>query len=116
MVREKVIFRIGGHPVMFWGNYGVVCPNLWTTNGSLYLVAEQVAAIRRPTPDDIFVFGAEGGRREKYTITDSTLPPETDFDDKDSLLRVLTLEWTRWARESPENLTAYGRIRQACHG
>jgi hypothetical protein len=45
MLSERLLFTLRdqlgrAHPVYYWQHYGVVCPSLYTTNGSIRLAAE----------------------------------------------------------------------------
>lgn len=92
-MKEKIIFRIAGQPVMFWGTYGAVCPAYWTTNGNIKFLAECIVANRRPNPDLPF------DPKYKYSITDSILPEGTNYDDAEKLRRTMTVEWEKWKQE-----------------
>lgn len=45
---EVVLLVIDNNPVMFWPGYGVVCPYLWTTNGSFRYISKRISeAVKR---------------------------------------------------------------------
>ena len=78
---EQVLFCIGGHPVKLWDGYGAVCPDLWTTNGSIPFLARLVSGHHRASP-------------EYNQITDATI--EADWDDEESVKAALMAAWERF--------------------
>lgn len=84
---EKQVFtlvsRVSGsrYPVLFWNDYGVVAPQLWTTNGSAGYTARLCAG-----------HIAHGS----YTVEDSTLDPGLDFTDAAALWKALLTAFMTW--------------------
>jgi hypothetical protein len=83
MRREKVIFKLNNREIVFWNGYGVVAPNLWTTNGSFSYVARLTANY------------IEHG----WKVTDSTLPADLDFTDEVALRDALRVAYLAWSKE-----------------
>jgi hypothetical protein len=78
--REKLLFRVRPtwdtqrvYGVFLWGGYGVVVPDLWTTNGSHHRVAELVY---------------ERLEVGEFTIEDSVLP-DGSFSSQEALAKAL---------------------------
>ncbi len=86
--REKHLFTLldshgNKHPVLLAGDYGAVCPGLWTTNGNLRECAQRtIEHITPERPDDQWV----------YTVQDSILPPEA-FQSVEALHSAIKTEY-----------------------
>lgn len=70
-----VAFKVDGHPVVLWKDYGMVC-ELWTTNGSFGFVAKLTA---------------DHARNDRTRVTEEAF--ECDFTDPHALLTALK----KWA-------------------
>lgn len=69
------------HPVEMWGDYGIVAPSLWTTNGHISFVSRLLwDLLQEPTPEE--------PRFKPYTIEDCALPGES-FDSAEKLTAAL---------------------------
>lgn len=66
--------------MFLWRGYGAVCPGMVTTNGSIALLVETVAAHVREHPD-------------RYPISESILPEDTDFASEEKLKDAVLKAW-----------------------
>ena len=85
--QEKHVFTLvsratrSRYPVLFWADYGVVAPLLWTTNGAIGVTAELCA-------------GAVA--KGSYVVEDSALDERLDFTDQAALSLALRAEFVAW--------------------
>lgn len=68
-------FKVDGHPVVLWKDYGMVCPELWTTNGHFGYVARLTA---------------DYAKNDRKRVSEEAF--ECDFTDPHALFAALK-EW-----------------------
>jgi len=72
----------GIHDVKFWKDYGVVCPTLWTTNGSFSYVARMLVD---------YYLSPRG-----YKIINHLFGQNVDFSSVQSVFDFLSREYKKW--------------------
>lgn len=94
---ERLLFKLGTHEVMMWPDYGVVCPTLWTTNGSVRMVSERAFFLVKHWKED---FRREGFEPDDRYQLNSSVIPESAFDSVETLFAAIKEQWVKFDMET----------------